>query len=151
MSKNKPTVWQWMATAVANVKAAIGIIPKKVKIYVSRSLEITTAIKNVLNNPVTDIITAIIPSTWDDEAVAFIRASIEKALPYLYIVDKCDSDNLEDMLQCWVTELRKMPEHTQNAMLLKLASLLTAMQDKDALRQRLYDLYVQLQYVENKG
>lgn len=151
MSKNKPTVFEWMATAVASVKAAMGIIPKKVKLYASRSLEITTTIKEMLNSPVTDIVTTIIPSEWDDHIVAALRGFIERSLPYLTIVDKCESDNLEDMLQCWVTELRKLPEHAQNAMLLKLASLLTAMQDNDALRQRFYDLYVQMQYVDNKG
>lgn len=145
------TVWEWMKDQLAKVKQFLGIIPKKVREFNSRSLTITTNIKKVLDNPAIDIVTTIIPGTWDDKAVSIFREYLAKALPYLHIVDVCkDHQELDDMLQCWVTELRKLPQHTQNAILHKLAALLTAYQDNESLRMRLYDLYVQMDYIEHK-
>lgn len=126
-------------------------IPNKIREYASKSLEVTTALKNMLNSPVLDIVTALIPGTWDDAIRSAMVAALEKSLPYLQVVDKCkDAATLEEMVLCWLTEVRKMPQHVQNALLMKLAALLTAILDNNDLRQSHYDYYLQLLYSGNK-
>lgn len=150
--KNKKTIWEWMEQAVATIKTIMGIIPKNVKKYATNSLEVTTRLKSVLDNPVVDIITAIVPGNSDDAIVKSMRELVGKAIQFLTIVDNCaDKEDVNEMLLCWADNVRKLHPTLQGAALHKLASLLTAYQDNEALRQRLYDLYVQMMYVDKKG
>lgn len=129
----------------------LGIIPAKVKEYASQSLAITTSIKNFLSSPVADVITALIPGAWDDKLKETVLKALEEVLPYLTIVDTCkDQPDVVSMLNCWITEVRKQPVQVQNALLHKLASLLTAKLDNQELKQNQYDYYIQLLYSGNK-
>lgn len=133
------------------IKAWWNGIPESIRVIAAKSLQITTGIKAVLANPAADIITAIIPGTWDDTLKAQVLAAIEKALPYLQIVDACKHHtSTEDMLRCWVQEVSKLPKHAQNAMLAKLAALVMAQLHNNELKQALYDYYQQAYYSSNK-
>lgn len=133
------------------LRGLLTVIPAKVKIIVSESLQVTTAIKNILNNPVADVITAIIPGDWDDKLKATVLEAIEKVLPELMAVDACKHHTeLLPMLECWIDQVRAMPKHLQNATLAKLAALLAAIRDTRGLKQNEYDYYVQLLYSSNK-
>lgn len=134
-----------------DVRSWLGRIPKRVRVLISNSLEVTTAIRKALNSPIAVAITDIIPGEWDNTLRDAILKAIEDTMPYLLIVDTCKQhETTEAMLQCWVTELRKHPKHVQDALLIKLAALLTAIQDNKQLRQNLYDTYTQMQVSGNK-
>lgn len=133
------------------IREFFGALPAKIKTIAAQSLQVTTAIKSILSNPVADVVTAIIPGDWDDALKATVLQAIEKALPYLQIVDNCKHHtNVEDMLKCWVAEVAKLPKHAQNAMLHKLASLLMAQMHNNELKQSLYDYYQQAYYSSQK-
>lgn len=139
-----------MKKVIAAIAKFLGLIPKKIKIAASRSLEITNRIKKALEHPVSDIITMIIPGDWDDNLKKVILQYLNQAIPYLKVVDNCKEKDGEDMIICWIDELKKMPKETQDALLIKLASLLTAYQDGKKLKQSLYDYFTQHIYTANK-
>lgn len=123
--------------------------PNRVRIYVAYSLQITTNIRRMINSPIVDVLVDIIPTDWDKVAVHVMRDTIERVLPYLTIVDTCkDKKDVNQMMMCWLAELRKQPEPVQQALLHKFASLLTAMQDNRVMRTRDYDLFCQAYFCE---
>ena len=127
--------------------AVTGSIPKELRDFSDKSLQVTYGIKKVLENPVADVITAIIPGDFDDKLRKQILVHINNTLPYLIIVSECkDKGDVNEMLKCWVEKLRQQPAHTRNALLIKFAALLTAAQDGNKLKQSLYDYAVQAEY-----
>lgn len=133
------------------IREFFGALPSQIKVIASQSLQVTTALKLILDNPVADVVTTIIPGDWDEKLKASVLQAIEKALPYLQIVDTCKHHtDVNDMLKCWVVEVSKLPRHAQNAMLQKLASLLMAQMHNNELKQSLYDYYQQAYYSSQK-
>jgi hypothetical protein len=126
-------------------------IPHEVREAVSRSLTISSAIKKLIDNPVVDVITAIIPGDWDDELKTLIRNKLAELMPYLLIVDTCkDKPTLEEMLVCWIEQVKNQPKDIQDALLHKLAALLTAYQHDKKYQQSFYDFATQLQYTHDR-
>lgn len=126
-------------------------IPRDVRVYATQALEVTSRIKGILTHPVADILLAIVPTDWDKIVRDGIVEALNEAVKHLAIVETCAAHtDTNEMLLCWVAELRKLPKHAQNAMLHKLASLLTALQHGKELKQSLYDTYTQITYVHSK-
>ena len=122
-------------------------VPKELKDYSEKSLEITYGLKKFLEGYTGDIITSIIPGTWDDNLRKQMLQYINETLPYLILVNECkDKGDVGEMLKCWVDKLQAMPKHTRDAMLIKFAALLTRMQDNGQLKQSQYDYAVQAIY-----
>jgi hypothetical protein len=127
------------------------VIPADIKIYVSQALQVTTLIKKLLDNPIAVIITEIIPGDWDNKIKEAVIHALDQSLPYLLIVDRCkEHKDLPLMIACWIGELRTLPKPVQDALLVKLASLIAAYLDKKELRTSHYDLYTQLLYSGTK-
>ena len=126
-------------------------IPQHLKPLLDNALVITTAIKNALSSPIADIVTAIVPGTWDDELKAVILKYLTDIIPALTIMEECKgADTLEEMLQCWISHVKELPKDVQDAVLHKLGALLVAYQDGKQLEQNMYDLYFQGIYSANK-
>lgn len=132
------------------VRALFNQIPKEIRIYASQALDITTRIKVILDNPVADIITAIIPGDWDDKAKELALKYINEAIPYLTIVDECQNDDPEKMIRCWIEKLGQYKPDVQKALLFQLAMLLTAKFDNDELKHSFYALAVQANFAHGK-
>lgn len=134
------------------VKNLFNSIPKEIREYASQSLEITRNIKKFLESPVADIITAIIPGTWDDALKTQALKYLTEAIPYLTIVDECDeSATPEEMIKCWVDKLGQYKPDVRNALLFQLATLLTDRFDSDEkIKQSFYSLAVQANYTHAK-
>lgn len=133
------------------IRALLGKIPKRIRVLIANSLEVTTAIRAKLDSTAAILITDLIPGDRDNELREGLIHAIDQSMPYLMVVDACkDKPTTEEMIQCWIEQLRTMPKHTQDALLIKLAALLTAIQDKKELRQNLYDTYTQMQVSGNK-
>ncbi len=69
------------------IREWLGVVPKKIREYSSRSLEITSKIKNLLGGPLGDAVVNIIPGTWDDSVRTLLLGYLNEAIPYLQIVD----------------------------------------------------------------
>jgi hypothetical protein len=133
------------------VKALLLQIDSYVDAHVTTALQITSAIKSLLSSPAADIITAIIPGDLDNILQQQAIRALEKLADALSIADTCrQCDTTEKKLQCFIAQLQHYDPHLQDAILLKLASLLAGMLDGDRLKQSLYDTYTQAKYAAGK-
>lgn len=133
------------------IRGVLNLIPHHIREYAAHSLHVTTEIKRVLNSTGAIVLVSLIPGTADDRLRELLLKAIDKATPYLQIVDLCDKEaDLEAKVNCWVMQLRLYSPHVQNALLAKFAALLTAIMDDNELRQSSYDYAIQLLYTASK-
>ena len=106
--------------------------------HIDTALQITTAIKSILASPVADILTAIIPGDVDSAIRAQLLAALTKAIEALTIADSCKQyTDPADKVKCFITQLQQRDPQLQDAVLQKLASLLTGELDGQRLKQSL--------------
>lgn len=133
------------------LKRLLQQIDRYIDEHTETALKITTTLKGMLESPVADIITAIIPGDADELIRKHLIAALDLATNALSIANECAAQKtLNDKLQCFVTQLRKYPPEVQDALLQKLASLLTRQLDGNKRKQSLYDLYTQAKYAAAK-
>lgn len=134
--------------ASAKIKNFIGNISKQVLQYTEISLRVTEAIKNFLSSPVADIITAIIPGDLDNVLKAQLESAIDYVIAFLITAKDCNAEGLplEQKLICIVEHVKNQPPAAQEALLSKMASLITRHLDNQEQKQHIYDSIVQLQY-----
>lgn len=135
----------------SKIKSILRKFDKEVEEHVDTALLVTTSIKKFLRSPVSDIINAIIPGQIDD----LIRAKLLVILPYaidtLTIIDHCkDAKTLNEKAACYIDQLKKVDPALQEAILHKLAAIITRELDGNKLAQSVYDLFVQAQYSVKK-
>ena len=118
---------------------------------IDTALKITTGLKNILSSPTADIITAIIPGDIDNTIRQQLINALSKAVEVLTIADVCKQyTDVNDKLNCFVEQLKLRDPQLQDAILQKLASLLTSGLDGQRLKQSLYDLYTQAKFSATK-
>ncbi|PQJ12131.1 hypothetical protein CJD36_010115 [Flavipsychrobacter stenotrophus] len=119
---------------------------------VDTALQITTAIKQFLESPVADILTAIIPGSVDDIIRRQLIYALDKSVEALAIAEHCKQyTDIEEKLKCFVSQLQQRGPDMQDALLQKLASLLAGTLDGNRLKQSVYDLFTQVKYTTAKG
>jgi hypothetical protein len=115
--------------------------------HIDTALQITTKLKNVLSSPTADIVTAIIPGDIDNTIRQQLIAVLGKAIEALTIADTCKQyTDVNEKLNCFIEQLKLRDPQLQDAVLQKLASLLTGGLDGQRLKQSLYDLYTQAKF-----
>jgi hypothetical protein len=115
--------------------------------HITTALAVTRQMKAVLASPVTDIITAIIPGDIDEAIRKQLLVFLDKSVEALAIADTCRlHTDLNDKLKCFMQQLRLRDPELQDAILLKLASLIAGNLDGQRFRRHLYDLYTQAKF-----
>ena len=105
----------------------------------------------MLNSPVVDILTTIIPGQVDNIIKNQLVSALDKAIEALSIADACKScTDINTKLTCFVSELKKLHPNLQDAVLQKLASLIAAHLHNNKLQQCFYDLFTQSKYTSLK-
>lgn len=119
--------------------------------HAETALRITTALKSALESPVADMVTLLIPGTADDALKQQLQKVLERVTDTLLVLSKCSNEgDMNKKLQCLAGELLRQPPDVRDALLHKMASLLTGALDGNRLKPRLYDLYVQARYTAMK-
>jgi hypothetical protein len=133
---------------------AISSLWNKVDDYLEQNVEqalaVTGGLKKFLESPVADIIEALIPGNIDKVVRERLLQATKVAVSSLGIVDTCKGLSDADKFKCIVAELAKLPPDGRDAVLFKLASLITKNLNGAKLPQRTYDLLVQGKYFEIK-
>ncbi|MES2773376.1 MAG: hypothetical protein V4722_04290 [Bacteroidota bacterium] len=115
------------------------------------ALSVTNAIKKFLSSPLGDILTAIIPGNVDDLIKARLVEALNYAIPLLEGFDTCSHEStVEEKLACLKIYLQGKYPDVADALLIKLAALITKFLDGHQLAQNQYDTAVQVQYSLNK-
>jgi hypothetical protein len=119
--------------------------------HAETALQITTALKHALESPVADMVTLLIPGTADDALKQHLQQALVRVTDTLLVLSKCSKEHdMNKKLQCLAGELLRQTPEVRDALLHKMASLLTGELDGNRLKQRLYDLYVQAKYTSMK-
>jgi hypothetical protein len=106
------------------VKALFESIPAELKIAIHIGVAVTENIKNFVDSPATDILTAIIPGDADDQVKSWLRAQLPTILAELKLADSCDS--LTDkgaIMACAIKVLQNLDGDIKSAFLHNLSIL----------------------------
>ncbi len=75
----------------AEVKALFDGIPAELKTAIHIGVVVTENIKNFVDSPAADVLTAIIPGDIDDEIKNWLRAKLPEILTELKLADSCSA------------------------------------------------------------
>ncbi len=94
--------------------------------FVTPSVVIVENIKRAVDSPLTPIITAIIPGTWDDKIVAAAKVHLPRILQILKISDEClKLTKFEDIVLCAINKLKEYTPEARAANYHSIAALLS--------------------------
>lgn len=138
---------------VAFLKMLFGInLNSWIKEHVRPSIDFVERFKNILNSPVADILTTLIPGDWDDKLRNKMIDNLTKALTILYGADAfADATTLEDKLLKIIQLIKTLTPAMQQAMLFKLASELSKVSSgSNVIKGHSIDLLTQTEYSKKK-
>lgn len=127
-------------------------LDKWVSEHVKPSIDLVQRIKKILEHPVAEILTVIIPGDWDEKLRKKMLENLTKALVVLGGVQAfAEADTLEQKLNKIMLLLQSLTPALQQAYLFKLASELSkASGGKDNIKGHSVDLLTQLEYSKLK-
>ncbi len=135
----------------SKIKQLIRRIGEAVLENAALALNVTGGIKKFLQSPLGDILTVIIPGSVDDIVKARLIDALNYAIPLLEGFKNCNQESsIEEKLACLKVYLKSKYPHVADALLIKLAALITKYLDGHKLSQNEYDTAVQVQFSLNK-
>ena len=106
------------------IKSLFDSFPAEMQIAIHIGVEVTENIKNFVDSPAADILTAIIPGDIDDEIKPLLRAKLPGILTELKLADSCGSlTDPADITKCAVTVLQGLDGDLKSAFLHNLSIL----------------------------
>ncbi len=134
------------------IKQIISKVDKNVNKYSDAALNITAALKPWINGPLGQLITEVIPGTWGDDLRSKAMQALDVIVGNLSIAKEIAAEpNINKKVQLYLAELSKQHPEYQEAMLFKIASLLTKYMHGAQLSQSEYDLITQAKYISKKN
>ena len=112
----------FLAKIWAEIKSLFEGVPAELKTAIHIAVVVTENIKNFVDSPAADIMTAIIPGDIDDEVKNWLRAKLPAILTELKLADSCGS--LTDpaaITECAVKVLQGLDKDVQNPFLHSLS------------------------------
>lgn len=101
-------------------------LPKEIREFSDEALKVTTAIKNALESDTAITIVNMIPGDLDDKLRHMAVEGLKAAINALH-TDPCkDKTNPDEMLRCYIDQLKNGSKHVRDMNLSKLQSLLIA-------------------------
>ncbi len=108
------------------IKELFAAIPAELKTAIHIGVLVTENVKNFIDSPAADVLTALIPGDADDEIKELLRAKLPAILTELKLADSCGSlVDPEQITVCAVKVLQGLSGDIQSAFLHNL-SILTA-------------------------
>ncbi len=133
------------------MKALLGEFDNYVNDHIDIALSVTTELKKALSSPVADLLVALIPGDLDSLIRERLVKGLDIAVKALTVAENCKQcTTTEDSLRCFVGQLKQLDPNLQDAVLQKLASLLSFHMDGQRMKQHMYDLYTQAKYALGK-
>ncbi|MBS1525190.1 MAG: hypothetical protein JST19_06050 [Bacteroidetes bacterium] len=108
----------------AEIKALFEGIPSDLKTAIHIGVLVTENIKNFVDSPAADVLTAIIPGDIDDEIKNWLRAKLPQILTELKLADSCSSLTDPDAITaCAIKVLQGLDGDVRSAFLHNLSVL----------------------------
>ncbi len=116
------------------IKSLFDGIPVELKAAIHIGVIVTENIKNLVDSPVADILTAIIPGDLDDEIKNWLRAKLPGILTELKLADSCGGlTDPEAITACAVKVLQELDGDIKSAFLHNLSILVAQVAAKGKL------------------
>jgi len=107
------------------IKTLFDGIPAELKTAVHIGVVVTENIKNFVDSPAADILTAIIPGTADDQVKAWLRGKLPGILTELKLADSCGAlSDPQEITKCAVKVLQGLDGDVKSAFLHSLSILI---------------------------
>jgi hypothetical protein len=107
------------------VKALFDGIPAELKIAIHVGVIVTENIKNFVDSPAADVLTALIPGDVDDKIKNWLRAKLPAILTELKLADSCSSlTDPNEITACAVKVLQELDGDIKSAFLHNLSILI---------------------------
>ena len=107
------------------IKTLFDGIPTELKTAVHIGVVVTENIKNFVDSPAADILTAIIPGTVDDQVKAWLRGKLPGILTELKLADSCGTlTDPQEITKCAVKVLQGLDGDVKSAFLHSLSILI---------------------------
>lgn len=111
---------------------------------IDKAIALTTNLRNALNSTVANIIIDIIPGNLDAAARNAMVNVLDTSIKELDIIKGCSTlPNIQDKITCLIDKLAGIGNVTQDALIVKLLSLLIKGLDSAQLKQHYYDTIAQ--------
>lgn len=133
-----------------HVKQLFGGLPKELKVAIHIGVSVVEAMKTVIDSPIADVITAIIPGDIDDKIKEWLRAKIPNILVDMKLADSCgDLTDTNEITACGVKVLQGLDGDVKSAFLHNL-SIMVAQAASDGKLTWSDGIYLLQWYYENK-
>jgi len=107
------------------IKSLFNSSPAKLKAAVHIGVIITENIKTIVDSPIADILTAIIPGDVDDKIKQALRAEIPVILTDLKLTDQCSNlTDPQEITKCAIETLKTLDGDIKSAFLHNLSILI---------------------------
>jgi len=111
-----------------------------VREYAGYALSISTNIKAMLDSPLANLVTQVIPGTWDDELKAKGTVALGKAIDDLCVsIKMAETPNLEDKLKLFTEWMAGESKSFKESQFKKIADLVTGYMDEKKLASHFYE------------
>jgi hypothetical protein len=133
------------------VRGILRKVEKAVLDNAAIALSITKTIQGFLDTGIVDMAVLLTNTKADDAALVHVKNALLVAIDTLGLVDKC-KDAATDKLKiaCLVEGLMKLSPKMRNSVLIKLASIITAILSGDTEKESFYDAVTQAVYTAEK-
>ncbi len=120
------TLQSFLSKIWNEVKSLFDGIPAELKTAIHIGVQITENIKNFVDSPAADILTAIIPGDIDDEIKNWLRAKLPTILTELKLADSCSAlTDPAEITACAVKVLQGLDGDVKSAFLHNLSILIS--------------------------
>ncbi|HWZ15682.1 MAG TPA: hypothetical protein VNW95_10645 [Mucilaginibacter sp.] len=110
----------------AGVENLFANIPSEMKTAIHIGVAVTENLKNFVDSPAADILTAIIPGEIDDRVKELLRAKLPAILTELKLADSCSGlTNPSEITACAVKVLQGLSGDTKSAFLHSLSIMIS--------------------------
>ena len=139
----------------SKLKKKIVTITKKasdiVREYAGYALEISSNLKVMLDSPLGELVTAIIPGSWDDNLKAKGSSALGKAIDVLALTtDIANEPDLEKKLKMFTEALADKSPEFRESQLKKIMDLITKYMDGEKLKDHEYEAITMANFISVK-
>lgn len=92
---------------------------------INPSIQMVEKLKEAVDSPLADVLVTLTPTGIDDSALHALRYYLSRAITVLQITKNCiDKTKPEDIILCFVEEVKKLSPEMRKGIWLRLASLM---------------------------
>ena len=119
--------------------------------HIEPSIKMVEKLKSLIDSPIADVLVKLTPTGIDDTALTALRFYLSKAILTLQLTACLDKEKPEDVIICFVNEVKKLSPEMQKGIWLRLASLMTKEKSgRDDVKGVHVDTLVQMHYLQMK-